>query len=275
MNLLELLSSEISNMHLTNDEKIRYIYLRLCQLFSFDARWNYAWAIEDYKTHFEVKNKTFDITNIDDFKVICHTCIDYILIPLIENIVGVKADSVEKRGHTFATIKFDGTKYILDPTGGHDFCYVKMNVKTNLFRPDKVYYDYEDVLNEIDKKLGFKNVTLKEYIETHGLDEEDDYLRKLKIIDLLKESLCKFSYSDASHFINVIDNYQGVNEDIEHSKVYLGENYDYHKFYYLCKSDTCFELYSRDEKFKLREITKNKCMKLTKNLRSVNIRSLF
>ena len=51
MNLIKTLDDELSQMHLTDFEKARYIYLRCCEIFSFDARWYFTDLLDDEKTH--------------------------------------------------------------------------------------------------------------------------------------------------------------------------------------------------------------------------------
>ena len=275
MNLLETMNDEISSKKLTKDEKIRYIYLKLCRLFSFDTRWNYACVIEDYKTHLNIRNKVFDIRNIDEFKAICHTFVPYILKPLIEEFTNVDVDIVERPGHTYAMTTFNNEKYILDPTGGYDLCNVKMHVYPTAFKPKDIRYDYNELFRTMDEYLGFIHMTMDEFINLYDLEEKNLCLRKEKISKLLDNSSCRYTFSDASHFVSAIDNYNGINEFYEHTKVYIGENYDFHKFYYLCKEDACYELYNKNDEYKLREISKNKCLKLTKNLKACQIKSLF
>ena len=49
MNLIEQLSKELSTLHLNDFEKARYIYLRCCEIFSFDSRYTYASFFDDDK----------------------------------------------------------------------------------------------------------------------------------------------------------------------------------------------------------------------------------
>jgi len=47
MDLLKIINDELAKLHLTEFEKVRYIYLRTCELFSFDARYNFTGLFED------------------------------------------------------------------------------------------------------------------------------------------------------------------------------------------------------------------------------------
>ena len=73
MNLLEKLNSELKDKHYNDLEKMRYIYLRTCELFSYDETYYTSLALNNEKLHQEIRNSYFDITNIDKFKVICYT----------------------------------------------------------------------------------------------------------------------------------------------------------------------------------------------------------
>ena len=49
---------------------IRYIYLYVCNLFTYDIRFHYA----DYNFKTQIYNKEVDIKNVEDYEIVCYTC---------------------------------------------------------------------------------------------------------------------------------------------------------------------------------------------------------
>ena len=143
MNLLYKLNEEIQSRHLSIDEKIRYIYLRLCEIFSFDTKWYYANYLNDYNTYRKIKNKYFNVKNIDEFEVVCHTIVPYIMEPLYRELVLVDLEIYESDSHTYASTIFQGKDYKLDLTGQSDLAYVKMGLMTKGFKPLMYAFDNE------------------------------------------------------------------------------------------------------------------------------------
>ena len=56
MDVLNLIDSELRDMHLNDFEKVRYIYLRTCELFYFDMRYHFNEYISK-RTLFKITKK--------------------------------------------------------------------------------------------------------------------------------------------------------------------------------------------------------------------------
>ena len=82
MDVLNLIDSELKGMHLNDFEKVRYIYLRTCELFYFDVRYHFKEYISKRKLS-KIINREIDLEDVNDFRVICHTYSEYIDIILM------------------------------------------------------------------------------------------------------------------------------------------------------------------------------------------------
>ena len=155
MNLLNLLEDEIKDKHLNNFEKVRYIYLRTCELFYFDARYYY---VEQFNKNLykQIINKKIDITNVDDFLVICHSYSKYVLLKLINELTTANV-SLQSGLHSFVEYKDDsGSVWNLDATLG-DLSRIKVGIKPNGFTCRESWnFNYQDVIDEIDEIIGYK-----------------------------------------------------------------------------------------------------------------------
>lgn len=254
MNLLYTLNEEIENKHLNTDEKIRYIYLRLCQIFSFDTRWYYAYFLSGYKTYLEIKNKKFNVKNIQEYEVICHTIVPYIMEPLYKELLGIDLEVFSTDSHTYAVTNFDGEEYRLDLTGENDFTYVKMGLMTKGFKPLCYAHEREQVLYDMDKSLGFNLLSLKEYKDKLNINPNITlFEKKIAIANLLENSVCKYHYSDARNFLNKIDDIIEVSKE-QDDATFVSDAYDFYHLYHLNSEDKYLELSKSEDEYKLKEI---------------------
>ena len=193
MNLLEMLSRELKDKRYSEFEKMRYIYLRCCQLFSFDARWNF-FTLFSQNIIREIENEQFDIEYIKKRLVVCHSFSKSILKPLLDYLTTIDV-SVVGHEHSFIEAKCDGKKWVLDATFG-DFPRVKMGLNTEGFHEDE-----EPTLNfeNLDNSLGFKHVNKDCY---KIVNWHDGYGFMDKVSRIITASDCKFHYSDVVFLYN-------------------------------------------------------------------------
>ena len=72
MNLLEMLSKEIDGKGFSDEEKARYLYIRCCQLFTYDPRYKLCHKVKNGNIlKQEILNKQFNLENITDNWVVC------------------------------------------------------------------------------------------------------------------------------------------------------------------------------------------------------------
>ncbi|MBO4601327.1 MAG: hypothetical protein J5634_03760 [Bacilli bacterium] len=242
MNLISMLDEELKNKHLSKNETLRYIYLRVCEIFSFDPRWFYTVVWSNHDLLKSINEKVLDVENIDDTKVICHNVSRYILKPLIEEFTGFDCEPISNYDHTHLIVKTNKGSRDLDPVFG-DFSRVKVNIETK---------DYEGIsrheLQLIDKSLGYNLKNENNLISTYEKLEPVENLMKFQRL-LNKEKLdC---YSDIRYLFTTL-----ARIDKMFYETYLNKEYDFKKLirvfginkYYIIEKDSNY--------YKLRESNK-------------------
>ena len=262
INLVYTFDKELSNKHYNDDEKIRYIYLRLCEIFSFDTRWFYASSFKDYETIEKILEKSENLKHVDSNLVICHTVVDY-LKPLIEMFTRRKVEIYRSDSHSFALVEFMRCKYKLDLTGMNDLAYVKMKLQTKGFRKEGFI---NPNLNEMDKSLGYNLLNRKEYISKLNINPNLSlFERVMKISDLLDDSRNKFEFSDANAMIIKLEEYYDVDKGASKSDTYVDLNYNFHRLSNI--DDKYYDLSKIGFQYKLYEIEEEKYLSLKSTLK--------
>lgn len=72
MNILTLLDYELKDKNWTFDEKNRYLYLRSCELFSYDPRYFFCDLFEDGKIiQEEILNRKINLEELETNWIVC------------------------------------------------------------------------------------------------------------------------------------------------------------------------------------------------------------
>ena len=164
MNVLELMSKELKMKSWTTEEKARYIFLRSCELFTYDNRYLYG----DYELQQKIRNRKINLEWVENFEVICSSHMIEVIVTLFQELLNLSC-IISNSNHTYFKF-FLGTKEIyVDSTSSYDLERVKMNLTTKKFFPNeyKNSMKYNQKLKKIDQKIG--------YIHSNY---EDDYLKK-------------------------------------------------------------------------------------------------
>ena len=262
MNLLETLNNELYFKHLTDDEKIRYIYLRLCCIFSFDTRYYYASFFKDYDLLRKILNKKINVKNISDNLVICHTIVNPLKL-LIEEFTSREVELYRSVSHSYAYVNFMNNRYKLDLTGMNDLASVKMGLETKGFRIDGfVNPDFSD----LDNSLGFELLDDYEYISKLDINLNVPlFLQSMKISNLLDNSRCKYEFSDAKAMTVKLEQLFRVDMTQRNSDTFMDYDYSFHRLTKL--GDKYLDLSKIDDEYKLHEISEDKYLTLKSHLR--------
>jgi len=249
MNLIEMLADELSQMRLTDFEKARYIYLRCCEIFSFDSRWFYTDARRDEKTHLEMLNKKFDLENIDSDLVICHSFSKYILKPLIDYFTSLKCEVINTGGHSFVRIKSKGPEcfeqeWDLDGTLG-DMKLVKLDLPTKGFKCS--IPEYSTLLEEIDLDLGFCNLNEEYYDSLSRGNSITDSIENMG--RTIRDSKAGRHFSDASYLYDLY-----ILRFSDDRYVYFDKNYNFHRLVDVCGEYAFYDFSKQDGAYQLRKI---------------------
>lgn len=201
---------------------IRYIYLYVCNLFTYDIRFHYA----DYDLKTKIYNKKVDITNIEDYEIVCYTCA-HVLVDLLA-LFGIEAEIVRDSDyefqHAYVIVRHKGKVLKLDPTKKHDTTRVKMQSPTLDFQTlidDSIFYDqlmeadsqiYEKRQNKNDYDVLYNSETINQLINTindnarkRGISNAELFFEKIYAIEGLINTRTDFSrYDDIDYYFGYL-----------------------------------------------------------------------
>ncbi len=218
MNVLALLDEELKGKNWTLTEKERYLFLRSCALFSYDPKYdfyNILPATERKKKKQEIRNRTINLEDVDDFNVVCTSHSWYVYAELLSQILNVPCEKHFFANHGWCTFHDGVRKIEADSTTGFDIGRVKMNLSTNHYVPVDMEENsnalFKQELKEIDKKIGYieedyyevsiqnKKDYLERIVQSKNLTKDEQLLYKMNVIkNIFEEEQPLFTnYSDA------------------------------------------------------------------------------
>ena len=256
MNLIELLSNELKDKHLTEFEKTRHIYLRCCEIFSFDTRWYYTYLFDDDKLKEEIKTRQFNVENIITTLVVCHSNSKYILKPTIEYLTNLEVE-LHEGGHSYLMLKYGDEYWRLDATIG-DLARVKMGLTTEGFTSNSL--DYKKILTDVDQELKREYKGKEYYYDRLNYDSFATIIKSVS--RLLSESACKYHYSDASHFYTSLAGTYSKKD-----MTYTDDKYNFIRLIKLMDDYSHYMLHKQSDEYKLDEISEEEYLTLTRTMR--------
>jgi len=267
MNLLDFIDSELKNMHLNNFEKVRYIYLRTCELFYYDARYYYVEQFNK-KLYKQIVNKEVDITSVDDFSVICHSYSKYVLLKLIKELTTANV-LLQSGSHSLVEYKDDsGSIWILDATLG-DLSRVKVRLKsTGFICRESWNFNYQHILDEVDETLGYKYKEKKDFIKLLNLNSFTDLINSIN--NLINNSKLD-NFTDVLFFVKwLLNGCFCIFSDCTG----MDNNYNFYNFIYDEANKNLFCLSKGTDKYGISEISFDEGLMLSKKLH-INSRNFF
>lgn len=162
MNLLKKMQEEITSLNLKDElEIIRYLYIRIGQIFDYDPRFDIVDVYEKEK----IAKKRIAIENVNEFDIVCET-MNYLFVDLLKSF-GIEAkvikSGIPKFHHSLVeiTTKNYGILYADLMIGLYDLCAIKLGKDTKnmhfLNTSNGVSFD------EIDKKINYtQEITFEE-----------------------------------------------------------------------------------------------------------------
>ena len=256
MNLFDKLNSEMSLKHLTEFEKVRYIYLRTCEIFSFDSKWHFADLFDDYELLNFIAGRKFDVRDIDDTLVVCYSYSRYILQTLIREFTSIDT-RLQLGKHCYVKASINDVNVNLDATMG-DLAAVKVGIQTMGF--DTPEMNYKELLKDIDTELGYTYLDRKKILKTfEGLSSNE---KMNKINELLKESKSKYHYSDAHFFLVWLISSLNIR-----GETYVNMDYQFHHLINLPLEETYFDMRKEDEEYSIKKIEKDEYQELVRTLK--------
>lgn len=174
MNLFEEINKEIDS----NWDELtlaRYLYIKSCQKFCYDNRY----LFDDSEMNRKIRNRSIDLTNYSDPRIICETWASQVYIPLL-NEYGIKNNYEGLgRGHQFVTVELKDQKIVADACICSDTARVKMKNTTRGFYGCEGNIVPHEIIRNIDINIGYiKDKYFNEELEekiTSTINEEYDY----------------------------------------------------------------------------------------------------
>lgn len=260
MDVINTLNDELKDRHLTDVEKIRYIYRRCCEIFYFDSRWAFSDLWNDGLKN-RIVNRKIDLENVNDYGVICHSMIREVLKPLIEELVGLDCYIEGTTGHSFLEVE-DSEEFLwsLDPSYG-DMSRIKMDLPPTGMTGG--YNDQRELLR-MDEEMGFVNRTMSEYTQIISDLPRREKFRMIGF--LLCDIKSKYNYSDANYFLTKMMTFC-----FAEAATYSDRDYHFHKLVSLSDDESNDKLYYDLSKYTntyvITEINEEKYDSLTKTLK--------
>lgn len=164
MDILQTLDNELKNSHWSLEEKKRHLYIRSCQLLTYDTRHYFVNTTDGLrniknasKILESINNNEIDLTNVTDNRVNCYSWAKSYK-QMQNELLNSDAKVVENMFGTHAWVFF-GHK--ADATVESDLTRVKMKLCTTGYdlstESDKFIYDYQTPkkLKLMDKNIGY------------------------------------------------------------------------------------------------------------------------
>ena len=196
MNMEMDIITSLENKGYDDLTKIRWIYLYVCQMFSYDTRFLYA----NKELKKEIYDKNVSIKSVEEFEIVCYT-ISKVLADAL-NICGYDAEVIKENNeyfsHAYVIVKHNNYILKLDPTKRHDITRVKMHSTTLGFTSLSDVPFFEDELQESDKiiKENSQNINLEEFYNNDSIK---------KLVEIIEESAKKRNLSEKELFFEKLE----------------------------------------------------------------------
>lgn len=185
MNVLQLLDDELKNKNNWNlEQKARHLYIRSCQLFSYDSRYRLFLKLFPEKVD-EIVFKEIDLRNVIDFRVLCTSYSSYAFKGIVKELLNIEVD-ICGHGHKYNMFKLDNSRFIVDATNECDLERVKMGLRT------EGYYDLDIGRNLNNQRL-------------ESIDQKINYIEEEYFDDKLKRLIDEFESEDRNKKISEVD----------------------------------------------------------------------
>lgn len=182
MNVLDILDKELKDLgqNWSLAEKSRYIYLRSCELFTYDPRYDFCPFITNgQELEREINNREFDLENINDNRVVCHTYINDVLSEMLNQLLGLKV-LIRGRGHKWLVFNDGQNQLNADGTLSNDLARVKMHLNTLGYKSIIKNYNFNALLQQMDRRIGYindqyQNIYIKNKAQKLLIDFSEQY----------------------------------------------------------------------------------------------------
>lgn len=177
MNVLALLETELKGKNWSLEEQIRYVYLRSCQLFSYDKRYDFCFLFDDgFQRQQQILNQKIDLEKVEDFHIVCSSWSREVFKMLLLELFQMNSKIIGE-AHQYVLFSLNNKKIRADACLTFDLTRAKMGLRTIAYYPKSQLTEYEDELMEQDRKIEYiKNTYKKDWI----LKQKDQILEQSK-----------------------------------------------------------------------------------------------
>ncbi len=205
MNLVEELDLFFKEHPMDDFTRIRYIYLYVCEKFSYDTRFMYAPpALKQ-----DIYEKEIDVKNAEEFEIVCYSYAK-ILKDLLDYF-GYKSEvirdqeTLSKTPHVWVITKLGSRVIRMDPTGKHDTTRVKMNAGTYDFTVLNDDPTFEDDLIDSDALLKGLQTDPINYNKTQNYNSMINFLSSLSPINLSRDNATQTILDSIKSIITMVN----------------------------------------------------------------------
>lgn len=226
MNLKEEITNYIDSHDFDDFTKIRWIYLYVCSIFSYDTRYIFA---NDYLKK-QIYTKKTDIMNVKEFEIVCYA-ISKVIIEVLE-LYKIDATLIREIGmentHVYVVVEYNGKFIKLDPMIQHDTSRIKMGLKTLNFQPQVDDTTFIDRLKETDEIIGYpfniENIpksfdNILNDLELNDMSREEAFIKKLNtLFELVNKADTLVRYDDIDYYMGYLIKKLHINDKVAYVK---------------------------------------------------------
>ena len=230
MNLQEIFLEALAEEEYDDFTKIRWIYLCVCELFSYDVRYIFA----DREMKGKIYHTQVDTKNVKEVEIVCYTlaCVLVDILTTFGYKCEIRQATSDPLTHVYVIDEHNGYILKLDPTKRHDISRVKINNVTidfnsvteddlfadKLLEADKkiapyfggLYLCEKSVINVAEKTLG----KVSEYIKENKLSKMDAFRTKFDALCGMVNSRTDLKkYDDIDFYYSYIMRYFNINKE--------------------------------------------------------------
>ncbi len=203
MDILSLIENDF-DPEFTLEEKIRFLYLKSCEFFSYDSRFGLGYRDDlSYDVRESILDLNIDLRNVQTFNVVC-TSWSRLMQKLCSLFLNVKCDIKEGPTHSFCRVDVkDGL--ILDACLSNDLARCKVGLSSLGFN-----YHFDGFLNadlqNLDERLGYVHDQYFEYVlgDIKKKLKDENILSKICEINALFSKHHFREYGDAKYYLNYL-----------------------------------------------------------------------
>ena len=229
MDLASDIINKLKNKDYDDFTKIRYIYLYLCNIFSYDSRF---YNKNNPKLRHNIYYKEVDIHNVQEYEIVCYT-----FSKIIKDVLAlfgyeskiIIEDTQSTYAHTHVEVMVKGYRLKLDPSKYYDTARVKLRLMTygfidmdnsneiydDILEADRIIYGYKNKFFSYDsyQKTALKDIK-RTFLRVLRMYENDPVKKissakafKMKVKELFKTASCRYDltrHNDINYYISYL-----------------------------------------------------------------------